>query len=94
MRFEGDYDSFHSQLTLGAELSDRILFLTKGRFSDIGSGQLDRRNVSAQSRWEAEAAGVYRFYKDNFIEVSYTSVLSGRNTVLEKEWKVGFWTKF
>ena len=94
LRFEGEYDSFHSQVTLGVAMSDRLSLLSKGRFSDIGPGQLGRITVSPQSRWEAEVAGVYRIRKNDFIELSYASVLTGRNTVLENEWKLGFWTKY
>lgn len=94
LRFNGLYDSVHAQLTVGRELSDRLSLLGKGRFSDIGPGTLDDFDVSAQNRWEAELSGIYRLRKNDFIELSYSTVLTGRNTVLENEWKLGFWSKF
>jgi hypothetical protein len=94
MTFDGEYDSTHMQLTLGHTLSERATLLAKGRHADIAAGEFKRLAIFGQTRWEAEAAAVYRFRKRDFIELSYTSVFAGRNTVLVKEIKVGFWRKF
>ena len=65
--------------------------------TNIGNKITAISNVSGLDAIEInpeEAAAVYRLRKRDFIELSYTSVLTGRNTVLETEWKLGFWTKF
>lgn len=90
----GDYASAHSQITLGWEPRDRIMFLTKGRLTNIASGTFSGFPLDSQTRWETESSAVYRFRKNDYVEIGYTAIVGGRNTVLESGIKLGFWKKF
>ncbi|MEM7729915.1 MAG: hypothetical protein AAF311_11680 [Pseudomonadota bacterium] len=94
VRLSGGYDSAHAQLTIGLDQTERLTLFGKGRFADIAPGEFRRIPVARQTRWEAETGAVYRFRKNDFIELSLTSVLGGRSTVLERELKIGYWRKF
>lgn len=91
---DGQYASAHSQITLGVEPTDRIMLLTKGRLTHIGSGTFQGFPLSNQTRWESESSIVYRFRNSDYIEFGYTTILGGENTVLESGLKLGFWKKF
>lgn len=90
----GDYASTHVQFTLGGEPTDRLMLLTKTRYTDVEPGVFERLDIVRQSRWEAEASVVYRIRKREYLELGYSTVIDGRSAVLESGWKIGLWTKF
>lgn len=94
MTTEGDFASTHLQFTLGGEPVARTLLLTKMRYTDNEPGVFERLNIERQSRWEVEASAVYRFRKQDYLEVGYTTVIDGRSAVQESGWKIGLWRKF
>lgn len=94
MTLGGDYASTHLQLTLGGDPIERLMLLTKARYTDIEPGVYERFDISRQSRFEAEASAVYRFRRNDYIELGYTAVLSGKSAVRERGIKFGFWSKF
>lgn len=91
---EGDYAGLQTQVTLGGEPTDRVMILAKGRFTDVASGEFRTLAIARQSRWETEASLVYRFRKRDYVELGYTAILSGENTVFERGVKIGLWRKF
>ena len=94
LRLQGGYDSLHAQITSGVDMTDRLLLMGKIRFADIGSGVVEGAFAPRQRRWASEASAVYRFRKRDYVELSVTSVLAGRSTVFEREFKIGYWHKF
>lgn len=94
MTTQGDFASTHMQLTLGGEPTDRVMLLTKTRYTQVEPGVFERFDIVRQSRWEAEASAVYRLRKHDYLEFGYSAVLGGRSAVLERSWKIGLWRKF
>lgn len=94
MTIDGRFASAHAQLTLGGNPTEKSMLLFKGRYTDLEPGNFERLAIVRQTRWEAEASAVYQFRKRDYIELGYSTVLSGRSAVMERGWKIGFWRKF
>ena len=89
-----DYASSQAQLTIGGNLSERLMILGKSRYTDVAGGVFQRFDIAPQSRAEVEGSAVYRIRKQDYIELGYTATVSGQGAVRERGVKLGFWTKF
>lgn len=90
----GELASSRGDVTLGAQPTERSMFLLKGRYIDIEPGNFRGFAIKRQIRWESEISAVYRIWKGNHVELGYSGVIDARNAVLERGWKIGFWSQF
>lgn len=94
MNFDGDYANTQAQMTLGMEPTERLMLLAKGRYIDIEPGTFQGVAIPRQIRVESEVSAVFRVWSGNHIEFGYGGVIHARNAVLERGWKIGFWSQF
>lgn len=92
--FSGDYSNTQLSLTLGAEPSDRMMFLAKTRYVDIEPGSFQGFAIERQRRLETEFSGIYEIRPGYHFELGYAWVSYARNAVLERGFKLGVWTQF
>ncbi|MGB3456763.1 MAG: hypothetical protein WBG08_04430 [Litorimonas sp.] len=94
LRLSGGYDSAYTQITSGVDVTDRLLLMGKLRVAHIASGRVSGILAPRQIRRESEASAVLRVRDNDFLELSASTVLGGRNTVRERQIKLGYWRKF
>ena len=90
----GRYAGTQAQLSVGAEPTDSLLLLAKGRFTQVESGTFEGRAVPEQRRWELDASAVWRVGGTTRIELGYGGVVSARSAVRERGVKIGLWKRF
>lgn len=94
MSLDATLENSRADFTLGMEPHERIMLLAKGRYINIEPGSFRGFAIDRQIRVESEVSAVLRLWNGNHIELGYGGVVHARNAVLERGWKLGFWSQF